>query len=70
MNEYLIFAEKKPEPKKTIEYIDIYGLHGYAYLCARCLNCWREPITGSGLMIDVVKWRYAKDYKINVDKKI
>ena len=41
MNEYLIFAEKKPEPKKTIEYIDIYGLHGY-----------------------------AKDYKINVDKKI
>jgi len=55
-------ASKLPEKGKDIEYIDINGDIGYAFRCA-CPNpnCyeWRDIVTGYGLMVDVIKWRYC-----------
>jgi len=58
MNDYIMLKDKKPERGKDIEYIDSNGNHGYAFLSQRC-DEWRCIITGFGLIIDVVKWRYC-----------
>lgn len=58
MNTYTMLSECKPEPNKEIKYIDSDNNTGFAYLCPCCLNEWRCPITGSGLLIDVVQWKY------------
>jgi len=57
---YILLSDKKPEPKKEVEYIDSDGHHGFAYLCSCCGNCWRCSVSGGGLMIDVVKWKYVE----------
>jgi len=59
MYNYIMLKDQKPERGKDIEYIDSDGEHGYAYLCNCCGREWRCTITGGGLMIDVVKWRYC-----------
>jgi len=58
---WTLIEEKKPEPCMNVEYIDHDGDTGKAYLCGRCRNCWRDPITGSGIMINVIKWRYVNE---------
>lgn len=49
----------KPEPNIDIEYINSDGRHGFAYLCPCCKNEWRCIVSGSGLLIDVKKWKYV-----------
>ena len=52
------YPDTKPEPGKDVEYIDSNNHHGYAFLSQRCGE-WRCVISGGGLMINVVKWRYC-----------
>jgi hypothetical protein len=62
MNNWHYFSDKKPEINKEIEFIDSKNNHGCAYLC-HCGNEWRDIICGSGVLIDVVKWRYIDESK-------
>ena len=60
-NEFISVKEQLPEKGKDIIGIDEDGNKHYCFRCA-CPNpnCkqWRCSLTGSGLIIDVVKWIY------------
>ena len=59
--DWINVIDKLPEKGKDIEYIDSNGRKGHAFRCAcHNLNCkeWRCSITGYGLIVDVVKWKY------------
>jgi len=55
------YPEHTPEPNKDLHIIDSEGYEGYAYLCGCCKKEWRCVVSGGGLAIDVIKWRYCDD---------
>lgn len=59
-SDWILLTDQKPEKGKDIQYMNSDGETGYAFLCKQCGNCWRCCITGGGLMIDVIKWRYVE----------
>ncbi len=64
MNEYTLVTEKLPEKGKDVIAIDSKGDKHYCYRCAcKSENCteWREPITGSAIWVNIVKWKYDKN---------
>ena len=60
-NEFILVKEQLPEKERDVIGIDDSGNKHYCFRCA-CHNqkCreWRCSLTGSGLIIDVVKWIY------------
>ncbi len=68
---WIKLSKQKPESNVNIEYKDSNGNVGTAYLCPFCLNEWRCPITGGGMLIDVIEWRYLEKEALNdmYDKK-
>ena len=62
-NEFISVKEQLPEKGKDIIGIDKDGNKHYCFRCAcHNLNCkeWRCSLTGYGLIIDVVKWKYEQ----------
>jgi hypothetical protein len=59
--DWIDISDELPEKGKDIEYISSNGSKGYAFRCA-CPNpnCreWRCTVTGYGLIINVIKWKY------------
>lgn len=60
-DEYTLLEEKKPDKGKNIIGLDE---DDEVYYCFRC-NCknpecneWRCSVTGYGLMVDIIKWKY------------
>lgn len=64
MSTWTNIEDNKPEPGIDIEYEDVDGRRGTTFLCTRCKNCWRCPITGGGVLIEVKRWRYKEDVPI------
>lgn len=61
--EYTSVEVSLPEPRRDIYYVDDKGNTGSAYLCPCCKKEWRCCITGGGLLINVVSWRYVDEDK-------
>lgn len=62
-NEVISLKQQLPEKGKNIIGIDEEGNKYYCFRCAcHNPNCkeWRCSLTGSGLIIDVVKWKYEQ----------
>lgn len=60
-NEFILVKEQLPQKGKDIIGIDEDGNKHYCFRCAcHNPNCkeWRCSLTGSGLIINVVKWIY------------
>ena len=64
MNNFISTAAELPKKGKDIIAKDDDGSEHYCFLCA-CQNpkCteWRCSLTGYGLIINVVEWKYADD---------
>ena len=63
MTKWHKYPDEIPEPKKDLKHIDSDGHEGYCYLCGCCKKEWRCAVSGGGLMIDVIKWRYDIEYE-------
>ena len=61
MSKWYNYPDKIPEPKKTLKVIHSNGYEGYAFLCGCCKKEWRCVVSGGGLAIDVIKWRYDEE---------
>lgn len=63
-DEFILIKNQLPEKGKDIVGIDGFENSHYCYRCD-CYNpnCkeWRCSITGYGLIIDVVKWKYLNE---------
>ena len=63
-NEFILVKEQLPDKGKNIIGVEE---DGSTYECYRCScgnpNCkeWRCSLTGYGMIIDVVKWKYAEE---------
>ena len=64
MDGYKLISDELPEKGRDIIGIDKYGEKYYCFKC-NCKNpmCmeWRCSLTGFGLMVDIVKWKYEKE---------
>lgn len=60
-DEFILVSEEYPQKGKPIIGIDDEGLKHYCFKCAcKNPNCkeWRCSITGGGLMVNIIKWKY------------
>lgn len=63
-NNFILIKEQLPDKGKNIIGIDENGNKHYCFRCA-CSNqdCkeWRCSLTGHGLIINIVKWKYEQE---------
>lgn len=64
MDRYKLIDDELPEKGRDIIGIDKYGEKHYCFKCnCKKPNCmeWRCSLTGFGLMVNIVKWKYEKE---------
>lgn len=59
-NNWISIHEKIPPKGIDVECITDDGSITTAFLCNRCGREWRDAITGYGIMITVLYWRYKE----------
>lgn len=55
--EYTLISDQLPDKGKNIIGIDDQGEEKYCFR-SECCNEWRCSLTGFGLMINIIKWKY------------
>jgi len=63
MDDFIDIKEQLPDKGKDIIGILPNGEKRYCFRCnCHVNNCheWRDSITGFGLMVEIVKWKYVK----------
>jgi len=64
MNEFINIKDQLPEKGKDIIGVDNNGDISYCFRCnCHNPNCteWRESLSGYGLIVNIVKWKYVED---------
>lgn len=57
-DEYFHFSNKKPKINEDIVGFDEYDNKYFCYLSR--YNEWRCSLTGAGLLVDIIKWKYVE----------